>query len=127
VATAFTAFAALMIMLFLFYQTFAGTTEYHVHDWRTFYESRASHHFKVPNEAVIRHCEQREQLFGYHLLIRLTLPETKSPAAWVKTIAEDSGIGKYRKSDLLYDSGGDVYKVEYVPEEGLYELRVIID
>lgn len=93
----------------------------HLSDWDDFYARKVSRYFKLPNEATIIRAEECEcAIMGWELKVRFKLPLTKSPQAWVKSIAEESGISRHKKSDFLYDAGGDVYKVEYLPEEKAY-------
>jgi hypothetical protein len=101
-----------------------------VPDWPRFYETEVSRFFKLPPEARVVLAEKTSGGFEYRIVVRFTLPGTRSPEHWVRTIAEESGIAApsaHRKGKFLYDAGGDGYSVEYLESLGVFQVLYAID
>ncbi len=58
---------------------------------------------------------------GY--LARFRLPHTCTPEAWLHQMAKARGIDKYQKHHFLYNTGGDINRVEYFPHRNVYEAQ----
>ena len=89
--------------------------------WDSFNKSKVSRYFCIPREAVIIEATETSQVMGYSVSVRFKLPATRSPKEWIEIIARRSGIDAYKKNDYLYDGGRDVYTIEYLPAQELYE------
>lgn len=83
--------------------------------WPTYYKEWFSDHFTIPAEAeVVSAIETPGPIMGRMDRVVFRLPRTKTPAEWVSEIANASGIGSYRQSDIWYDAS---HRVEGRPNK----------
>ena len=65
-------------------------------------------------------------LFSGRDLIRFRLPNTKKPEEWLRKIARESNFkATYHKGRFLYSCGKecDLLRLEYLPQEQIYEAE----
>lgn len=97
-------------------------------DWPVFYETYVSKFATIPAEAtIIEATEVKDFMFGGGFTVVFTLPETKAPEEWMLVLTSGEGVGlrEHKVSALHYEvSGtGDIYWLQYFPEEKHYVLR----
>lgn len=104
--------------------------------WPTFYRERFSARFKIPADAeIVSAIETPGIMMGAHERVVFRLPRSRPPAEWVSEIAQASGIGSFRQSDIWYDASHlvegrpnkhrdtptDNYLIRYRTEDETYE------
>lgn len=96
-------------------------------EWRTTFHRELEGTFWVPEQASLVYAEKREEFMGGGYLVAFTLPATKKPIEWLELMATKSKFNGCRKSKTKFDCGGDITRLEYVPEKGVFEAEWMWD
>jgi len=101
---------------------FADKTTDRTTDWDQFYQREVRHYFTLPHEVkVFKATHTATAIMGGRVHVTFRLPATKRPEEWLEGIAGESGLARYKVSDLLYDcEERDLWRLEYLPDKKLY-------
>lgn len=94
--------------------------------WRKSFREEASY-FWIPQEAELMYAEERQEFMGGGFLVVFTLPDTKRPIEWLELMAAKSKMNHCRKSKLMFDCGGDINRLEYIPNRKVFEAEYMWD
>ena len=102
----------------------------HRRDWPNYYASAVSTDFYIPEIAEIVKAEERSSFpMGWGYTVRFKLPNTKTPEAWMIELVDKSPIldREDRATRYVYELPGVYYRLEYIPDEDLYEAYHVFD
>ena len=123
------AFLITLILGFvLLYRGFTvETTTDRTNDWPRFYRETVSKYFELPPSIKLIKAEYTATpIMGERFDVQFKLPTDRTPAAWLRQIAQDSGFRHgFHKGRFTYDCGDqcDLLRLEYHPNNDIFEAN----
>jgi len=103
----------------------AGSLNGWLNSRRSQREQRIRQFLRIPEDAQILVIREHEQMLGSRTVVSFKLPHIKPAELRVEELARECfGMNrKNRRTEYLYEGGGDYCRVEYKPELDLYECE----